>query len=474
MRNYLVKKSQVVAIIVFLVEMVGALVFAQINVSENVLGKIGYVAIVYCLFSTIALYNINKKWDVFLIFIIMCYLFSFGQCILVAFGYKLGVFAFSMDGGFFSNQEILNASVFSFIAIAMTGIGFCCYREPTKSKKLLSKPELTNNTLCKVAWGLLIVSIIPTFYELYKDVVTVFSIGYGSTLVNATGIDKIFVIISGFYVSAILILYCFEEKRRKLVYLAVGSYALLQLLGGSRISVFRLAVVLLIISSMYRREISKKNAVLLVVFGIVGVFVFSFVSSARTYIYLVDDVNLFLKNTASDLIENNFIFSAIKEMGNTQVINTLVYTICPEKVDYRYGLSFVRCIYSIFPNVLNLEYNTLDKVFSKFYTVTNAGCGSSFISEGYWNFGYFSIIYYLAFGYIWAALSRIFVKYCNLKYISPEKLFAVIYLMYFMIFLVRGESIELGRSFVYYALIPILLSKLIRGRVHGKIDNLTT
>ena len=34
--------------------------------------------------------------------------------------------------------------------------------------------------------------------------------------------------------------------------------------------------------------------------------------------------------------------------------------------------------------------------------------------------------------------------------------------MYYMIFLVRSESIELGRSFVYYAVIPILISKLLK------------
>lgn len=28
--------------------------------------------------------------------------------------------------------------------------------------------------LCRVAWGLLLISVVPTFYELYKDVTTVF------------------------------------------------------------------------------------------------------------------------------------------------------------------------------------------------------------------------------------------------------------------------------------------------------------
>lgn len=213
-KKYLIKRSQVVAILIFLVEIIGSFALVQIDASENILGKIGYVAIIYGVLSTIALYQVKKEWDVFLIFMIMCYLFSFGQCILTAFGYKLGVFAFSMDRGFFSNQEILNASVFCFIAIALTGIGFCFHRSSIKYEKLSNKPVLTDNVLCRVAWGLLLISVVPTFYELYKDVTTVFFNGYSDTLGNATGIDKIFVLISGFYPSAILILYCFEEKRR--------------------------------------------------------------------------------------------------------------------------------------------------------------------------------------------------------------------------------------------------------------------
>ena len=149
-------------------------------------------------------------------------------------------------------------------------------------------------------------------------------------------------------------------------------------------------------------------------------------------------------------------------MGNTQVINTLVYALCPKKVDYRYGMSFVRSIYSVLPNFLNLEYISIDEVFSPYYTVTNAGCGASFIAEGYWNFGYFSVLFFIALGYVWGTLSNRFKQLCNSKYVKPENFFVIVYLMYYMIFLVRSESIELGRSFVYYAVIPILISKLLK------------
>ena len=356
MDGYLVKKSQIVAVLVFLIEIVGAVVLAQTNTTDGILEKVGRVAILYCVISTTALYYVKREWDIFLGFMIMSYLFSFGQCILAACGYKLGFFAFSMDRVFFSNKEILDASVFSFSAISLTGIGYYLYRKTDSYTRIKKQPKTNSHNLCRVAWGLLIISIIPTYYKLYKDMTTVFSVGYQSTLGNVSGIDKVCVLLSGFYTSALLILYCFEERRRNIVYLALGIYVLMQLLGGSRIEVFRLTVVLLIISYMFRKEINKKNIILIFLIAFGGMFVFSFVSSARNYIYLASNARLFLRKTENDLLEKNFIFSAIKEMGNTQVINTLVHSICPTRVEYRYGLSFIRAIYGIFPNILNLKY----------------------------------------------------------------------------------------------------------------------
>ena len=109
MGRYLIKKSQIVAVMVFLIEILGALALAQTSTTENILEIIGWVAILYCILSVSVLYYVRREWDIFLIFMVMCYLFSFGQCILAAFGYKLGIFAFSMARGFFSNKEILDA-----------------------------------------------------------------------------------------------------------------------------------------------------------------------------------------------------------------------------------------------------------------------------------------------------------------------------------------------------------------------------
>ena len=60
MRRYLIKKSQIVAIVIFLAEILGTLILTQINTSEKILEKIGCVALVYCFFSIAALYHVKK------------------------------------------------------------------------------------------------------------------------------------------------------------------------------------------------------------------------------------------------------------------------------------------------------------------------------------------------------------------------------------------------------------------------------
>ena len=82
MKKYLIKKSQAMAIVVFLVEIIGSFALIQIDASENIMGKIGYLTIIYRVLSIIVLYQVKKEWDVFLIPQILrdaapyCYLFE--------------------------------------------------------------------------------------------------------------------------------------------------------------------------------------------------------------------------------------------------------------------------------------------------------------------------------------------------------------------------------------------------------------
>ena len=53
----------------------------------------------------------------------------------------------------------------------------------------------------------------------------------------------------------------------------------------------------------------------------------------------------------------------------------------------------------------------------------------------------------------------ILTDHANRKQSSAVPIFLALYVMFFIIFMVRGEMLEFGRSMVYYAIIPVLLMR---------------
>lgn len=437
--------------------------------------EIGILAIVCMAVSVYAIYRIRRKWiGAFLIFIVFAYLFSFGQCMMAVFDRELKNTAFSLSGGYFSASEIQESAMFTLRAIAITCMGYCFsdrpYRERPKTViEDAHAREEKRRRIVRVGWLLLALSFAPTLYILCYDIQKISTASYGATLEKASGLRKVCTLISGYFTSAILILYCFENKKRARVFAVIIGYLALQIAGGSRIEPFRLAVTFLLISELYRRELTGGKKLLLAVTALAGIFVFSAVSDIRNQIHLSTDVAELIVETVKNVWENNFLVSAMNEMGNTQLINTLVYSRCPEPVPFQYGLSYLKMLWAIIPNFIGSAYTGyigVDITFSPLYTVTNSGMGASFIAEGYWNFGSFSVLLFFFFGMLIGWIEKRF-RYAGIsKSDKPEDTFLLVYAMYYLVFLVRSETLGFGRSFVYYGAIPYLMCR-IKGKASG-------
>lgn len=459
------RKCQYTAIVVLLAESMVVLLLSAFTPTlkfSQAIEFVGGVAVVSAATTLAAIYFVRRELNVFFLFILLLYLFSFGQCILAFLGVEPYRGVFGIGNGFFEADQIVSSAIFTMLAIIITAIGYCLYKSKSiRRTQMVMKPKGTEK-LVKVAWVLLIITVFPTFYVLYQDIVKMSHMGYASTLEGVSGIMRLPVILSGFFQSALLILYCFENRRspRWIMIITLLVYCALQLAGGSRIAVFRFVIILLVISHLYRKEMTPKRWGLVIGGGLVLVFVFSLVSNIRLMVFITSDIGTLIREATNDLLEDNFLFSAIREMGNTQCINTLVYSECPSNVPYNYGLSYLRSLYGILPNFLGIDYKSVDTVFSPLYTITSAGMGSSYIAEGYWNFGYFALVFYMVVGYLWGRLVEKFRIQCNQNAGTASTFFLTVYVMFFLIFTVRSDFMEFGRSLVYYALVPILLSKV--------------
>lgn len=425
------------------------------------ISDLGIYTIICFLLTMIALQINDKKMSFFKIFIVFTYLFAFGQCMLNVIGYKTKLEAFSITNNYFTFQEIYKAAHFILIGICLMSFGYCLLTKVKNKKYLPYKVNLRNqNSMIIIGWILVVFCLIPTFYLLSLDIKSIFSTGYASVHTNGNVIIQISIILSGFFSSGLLILFCFEEKRRKILYIILIIYFSLQLMGGSRIEVFRFLIVLFLIYSIYMKKVDKKTILIIFILGIGFIYIFSFVSSVRNYIFITSDLNKMFSDTFTNLYKNNFIFSAINEMGITQIINTLVFSNCPNNIDYAYGFSYLKSLYGIFPNIMNLSYISMDTVFAPLYTITSSGLGGSYIMELYWNFGYLSFFLFPLLGAGLKKLDLIFYNISNSESGKSSTLFIVVYLIFILIFWVRTDSIEFCRSFVYYCLIPVVLSKI--------------
>lgn len=427
---------------------------------------IGIMAIACMAFSVYAIYRIRRKWvNAFLIFIVFAYLFSFGQCMMAVFNVELKNTAYSLSRGYFSAPEIQRAAVFALRAIAVTCIGYCFSDRAERHPNAMPEDAFDEKRkrIVSVGWLLLALSFAPTLYMLLSDIQKVSTSSYGATLEKASGLRKVCSLLSNYFISAILILFCFEDRKRGRLYALITGYLALQIAGGSRIETFRLAITFLLISERYRKELTGGKRLLLAVTALAGIFVFSAVSDIRNQIHLSADVPELMIHTVKNVWEDNFLVSAINEMGNTQLINTLVYSKCPEPVPFQYGLSYLKMLWAIVPNFIGSAYTGyigVDITFSPLYTVTEAGMGASFIAEGYWNFGSFSVLLFFFFGALYGWIEKRFCLAGRSKSGKPENIFLLIYTMYYFIFLVRSEALGFGRSFVYYAVIPYFMCKI--------------
>lgn len=441
---------------------------------EQVLIFTGGYAIGTLVLTECLLYKTTSKINFFLLFVGISFTFEFGQSMSVFLGGYNNmnpIWFLNINSGFFNGKEIWEAFFFMHMLMMSFAASYIIFykdnlqinEERNSIITVVSQKKLKKE--CQIGYFLLLVSIIPTFYMLKKDIMTIQIYGYGATLQAASGgIEKIFTLLSEFFPISVIWLLIYEKrKQRKLMILLLTfAYMFLQLVGGSRIQVFRFAVILFLMYSLYYKKINKRNMIFLFLAGGIGVFVLSLISSIRTMIYTSSNLSELIQKAAVDLWENNFIVETLRELGNTQIINTLVYKECPKVIDYAYGTSYLKMVFSIVPNLWGGVHPSsidVDSIFSPLYSKTT-GLGSSFVAEAYWNFGFLSIIVCFILGKIFTYIDIGLNEVCKLD-VKDNKLKAYIffYLCFLLIFWVRSSCNGFGRS-VLFAAVPIIMNKI--------------
>lgn len=463
-------KRLIVILCIFFVDVMLLLACPNLTIEKTMVFT-GAFATATLILSVGLLHGLTKEMNFFFLFILIAFMFEFGQSMATCIGgYDClnPSWFLNVNSGYFSGQEIWNSFFISHMLMMSLIIGYIpIYCNNVQNNKRYNAPtimkECINKKQIQIGWFLLLISIVPTFYLLKEDMATIQTLGYGATLqAPKGGIQKVFSLLSEMFPVSIIWLLIYDNRKigRLLVLGVTALYMVLQLAGGSRIQVFRFVLVIFLILSLYYKKITKKNILWLVLLALVGVFAMSLVSRIRTSIYVSKNLQELIKNAAISLWENNFLVEALKETGNTQLINALVIKKCPKQVDFAYGTSYLKMFLSVVPNIWGGVHPSsidVDSVFSPLYT-NLCGLGSSFIAEAYWNFGLFSFLFCISLGMLFAKHDRKLKKICE-NGEQLTKIYLGFYISFLLIFWVRSSCNGFGRSLLY-GFLPIILNKI--------------
>lgn len=404
------------------------------------------------------IYKIEKHINFILLFIPLCFIFLFGQC------YDIWIYNYIEYNSIFSIVNVIPPnSVFEisfytmFCIILMSILYFVSsYYGNRKigTRKKDRKKYIYSNSIFFVGVLLLCVSIIPTFYLCFKDIKNLKLYGYASTLIKPTGIDKLLNIFKGLFNSSLVMILISDRKKKNIAYIILFLYLTLEVVGGTRIQAFRF-LILLILLFFEENKTNVKHMIILMMCLFTAACVFELIAGFRGgQANAITFLDLSKKNGGKSLLYN-----IIFECGHTQCLISVVYSMCPSIVGYQHGLSILRSISSALPNIgfwsTHPALITVDTVFSPLYT-NKTGLGGSIFATVYWNFGYIGGI--IAIGLFGIVISKITKSIYNTN--SACTRYICYYLVYYLVFLVRGDIEQFGRTFIFYILFPIMLVKI--------------
>lgn len=433
-----------------------------------------FISLIYIIGAYIFLFKTARKFNsninVWTLMLIISIFFFYGQHILaVLYPSYFKLQDFHILDGRIEDKYIIIATFFIMFCLLLINIGM---HLDFKAINYDVKPSVSNiqDKGLKIAgWIFLAISIYPTIKYLMASYSLTNLYGYlgrrtlesSDNYYSILGVSLLQIYISGLFLPSIyaLIISYRDKKITKLFYGLLAVYAIMYYLTGSRYEILQIIVSVVLLRDCLDLNKSQKvnYAKIVILSAIVIVFM-----SMGTFIRSVGVEKFNYSNLAEQMDIGGFLW----EPGITFTTVSNILKTCPSKVDFFYGKSYLGAILLCLPEFLRFGF--FDKyslhiagTFSKYYYHTDAfGYGSSFIAEGYYNLGYFSLLAMVIFGLIIKNLIRIMdsVKISNRK----DLLLLLVVVSNNLIFGVRNDLSSIPRIILFNVL-PILFVAFVIG-----------
>jgi hypothetical protein len=382
------------------------------------------------------LYTTKKRYgfiNVFFLLLVLSIPFYYGQHFVVLFDlehlYKIS--EDSVISKYLPDSVYIQATYWIIASLLLLHAGFFSVNKNIPSKQIKELNHNKMRSLRIAGW----IGVVISAYPMIRYQISLFTLqmalGYGgrrqlegdSDYLNQLGMSTIMIYLSGLFLPSLyaLLIGYKGQKHKRLIYLLVLLYIVVNLVLGSRFIILKAIVVLVMIQFIWITPPDMKSLRKLALLGAILIILFGIVTKLRGM--TADTMSM------TDASEGMGISSVLWETGITFTCVSAVFNFCPAKIEYTYGASVLGAFLQCLPEPLRLGFFDnhtllLSSVFSPlYYNTTLYGFGSSFIAEGYWNFGYLFFLYMFILGIGVAIINK---KMVAAKYTSSPYLFLIL------------------------------------------------
>jgi len=337
---------------------------------------------------------------------------------------------------------------------------------PRNPEKLKDRDDETKLDVYRVGWLLLAFSVVPEAFHIREAMTVVIESGYiglfqGGTLAGEAG-STLMGLMAAFFLPGVMFLLAGSRDRplgRWISLMAIVAYAGAQLFLGYRAYAL---LPLVAYTWLWHYVIRPLPIVRLTLVGIGG---FLFLAPFIRHVRGLNGVDRLSPTTLWQT------FSAVEHPVRGLVVElsgtlaTVAYTIIEVGATrpFEAGLGYVHALGNAVPivNVTDAYGSASSWLAWRFrpeWAVDGFGFGYSFIAEAYLNFGWIGApVVMLILGYLlvrmtqWAQQKNIVARMAMVASLLPA-----------VLFFVRGESVNIARPILWYALIPYIMLLILK------------
>lgn len=464
MKNKKILINLIVTLIIFLIVFIFKWQYDSINITLKTATYLGVIVNIFCIISC---YIIEKKMtSPYILFQVFSIPFLYGQ-LLCREILNFNVSEMSDLRVLVNNGDMIQACfLIMFCQLFLHfGLLICKINNKIANAKFenIDDEKIQLKTLKTLGWILIIISIMPTMYDFYINLISASKSGYFGLSNNITyGLSSIFdKIIPFFEIGMFSLMVGYKEniKKSRLILLFIIFFYGSQMFFGNR-GIPLIAVITGIwLYHMAIKKINKKIVIMVLILIVPISSILNVIRQVRVKYGISQWISSIDELLIDNIKDNNPILETTYEMGTAIYPTAYTLKVIPEQTQFKYGKLYLLSAFSVVAINANstkssLAYNM--NIAAQMSKHSGSPFGGSYIQEAYANFGWFCPIFLFILGIGFEILNRR-ITY-NKSFIN---MVLIAYFLNPLLWVVRNVIVTLPREICWYILPTYILYRLI-------------